>query len=162
MNVLAAPFLYTLPSEIEAFYCFSAFIEECCPLYVSPTLKGVHDGLAVRTISLPLGFVSVGGRTRRTDFDAFRFRQLLDKCLNALDPELYDYLRKKNLSAELYAFPCTFLFLLLLLLSFSNPKTKSSTCFTFLRLAAVLTLCACTPPFVPSISLIFCFASLEY
>jgi cell cycle arrest protein BUB2 len=47
MNVLAAPFLYTLPSEIEAFYCFSRFIEECCPLYVSPTLKGVHDGLAV-------------------------------------------------------------------------------------------------------------------
>ncbi|KAL7411661.1 bub2 protein [Mrakia frigida] len=87
MNVLAAPFLYTLPSEIEAFYCFSAFIEECCPLYVSPTLKGVHDGLA-----------------------------LLDKCLNALDPELYEYLRKKNLSAELYAFP------------------------------SVLTLCACTPP----------------
>ena len=55
MNVLAAPFLYTLPSEIEAFYCFSRFIEECCPLYVSPTLKGVHDGLAV---SSPVSFLS--------------------------------------------------------------------------------------------------------
>ena len=47
MNVLAAPFLYTMPSEIEAFWCFSKFIEECCPLYVQPTLEGVHRGLKV-------------------------------------------------------------------------------------------------------------------
>jgi len=47
MNVLAAPFLYTMPSELEAFYCFSKFIEECCPLYVQPTLEGVHRGLKV-------------------------------------------------------------------------------------------------------------------
>lgn len=62
MNVLAAPFLYTMPSEIEAFYCFSAFIEECCPLYVSPTLKGVHDGLAVSLLSSscpPLTYVDL-------------------------------------------------------------------------------------------------------
>ncbi|KIY63567.1 rab domain-containing cell division control protein [Cylindrobasidium torrendii FP15055 ss-10] len=87
MNVLAAPFLYTMPSELEAFYCFSKFIEECCPLYVQPTLDGVHRGL-----------------------------KLLDKCLKIVDPELFDYLRKKKLSAEIYAFP------------------------------SVLTLCACTPP----------------
>jgi len=49
MNVLAAPFLYTMPSEIEAFYCFAKFIEEACPLYVQPTLEGVHRGLRVRT-----------------------------------------------------------------------------------------------------------------
>lgn len=48
MNVLAAPFLYTLPSELEAFYCFSMFIETCCPLYVQPTLEGVHRGLKAR------------------------------------------------------------------------------------------------------------------
>lgn len=48
MNVLAAPFLYTMPSEVEAFYCFSKFIEEACPLYVQPTLEGVHRGLKVR------------------------------------------------------------------------------------------------------------------
>ena len=48
MNVLAAPFLYTLPSELEAFYCFSRFIEYHCPLYVQPTLEGVHRGLKVR------------------------------------------------------------------------------------------------------------------
>lgn len=49
MNVLAAPFLYTMPSELEAFFCFSKFIEECCPLYVQPTLEGVHRGLKVDT-----------------------------------------------------------------------------------------------------------------
>ncbi|KZT23917.1 bub2 protein [Neolentinus lepideus HHB14362 ss-1] len=87
MNVLAAPFLYTMPSELEAFFCFSKFIEECCPLYVQPTLEGVHRGL-----------------------------KLLDRCLKILDPELFAYLRTKNLSAEIYAFP------------------------------SVLTLCACTPP----------------
>ena len=47
MNVLAAPFLYTMPSELEAFFCFANFIEECCPLYVQPTLEGVHRGLKV-------------------------------------------------------------------------------------------------------------------
>ncbi|KAI0003206.1 TBC-domain-containing protein [Russula compacta] len=87
MNVLAAPFLYTMPSELEAFFCFAKFIEESCPLYVQPTLEGVHRGL-----------------------------RLLDRCLKIVDPELFSYLRSKNLSAELYAFP------------------------------SVLTLCACTPP----------------
>jgi len=87
MNVLAAPFLYTMPSELEAFFCFAKFIEESCPLYVQPTLEGVHRGL-----------------------------RLLDRCLKIVDPELFSYLRSKNLSAELYAFP------------------------------SILTLCACTPP----------------
>ncbi|KAF7375960.1 TBC-domain-containing protein [Mycena sanguinolenta] len=76
MNVLAAPFLYTMPSEVEAFYCFSKFIEESCPLYVQPTLEGVHRGL-----------------------------KLLDRCLKIVDPELFAHLRSKNLSAEIYAFP---------------------------------------------------------
>ncbi len=34
--------------------------------------------------------------------------QLLDRCLKIVDPELYAHLRSKNLSAEIYAFPCTF------------------------------------------------------
>ncbi|CAE6357907.1 unnamed protein product [Rhizoctonia solani] len=87
MNVLAAPFLYSLSSELEAFHCFSRFIEIECPLYVQPTLEGVHRGL-----------------------------KLLDRCLQIADPELFQHLRSKNLSAEIYAFP------------------------------SVLTLCACTPP----------------
>ena len=53
MNVLAAPFLYTLPSELEAFHCFSRFIEHSAPLYVQPTLEGVHRGLRVRASSSP-------------------------------------------------------------------------------------------------------------
>jgi len=47
MNVLSAPFLFTMPSQLEAFACFSNFIENTCPLYVQPTLVGVHRGLKV-------------------------------------------------------------------------------------------------------------------
>lgn len=36
-----------MPSELEAFFCFAKFIEEACPLYVQPTLEGVHSGLKV-------------------------------------------------------------------------------------------------------------------
>ncbi|EJU01113.1 rab domain-containing cell division control protein [Dacryopinax primogenitus] len=76
MNVLAAPFLYVLPSELEAFACFRKFIALSCPLYVTPTLEGVHRGL-----------------------------RLLDRCLKILDPELFGFLRGKKLGAEIYAFP---------------------------------------------------------
>jgi cell cycle arrest protein BUB2 len=62
MNVLAAPFLYIMPSEIEAFYCFSNFIEESCPLYVQPTLEGVHRGLKVS----PFLYVSIFTLERRS------------------------------------------------------------------------------------------------
>lgn len=48
MNVLAAPFLYVMPTELEAFACFSSFIEVQAPRYVRPTLEGVHLGLQVR------------------------------------------------------------------------------------------------------------------
>lgn len=34
------------------------------------------------------------------------FVQLLDRCLQIADPELFQHLRSKNLSAEIYAFPC--------------------------------------------------------
>lgn len=46
MNVLAAPFLMIM-SEMEAFFSFSTFIYTWCPLYVQPTMKGVHCGLRV-------------------------------------------------------------------------------------------------------------------
>ncbi|KAI8372520.1 rab-GTPase-TBC domain-containing protein [Choanephora cucurbitarum] len=74
MNVLAAPFLMTMP-EMEAFFSFSKFIWKWCPLYVHPTMKGVHCGL-----------------------------RLLDLCLRNLDPTLYGYLRGKNLSTSTFAF----------------------------------------------------------
>ncbi|KAK4332848.1 Mitotic check point protein BUB2 [Rhodotorula toruloides] len=42
-NVLAAPFLYVLPSQLEAFACFTTFIEKQVPRYVQPTLVGLVD-----------------------------------------------------------------------------------------------------------------------
>ncbi|KAK3827609.1 MAG: rab-GTPase-TBC domain-containing protein, partial [Benniella sp.] len=75
MNVLAAPILYTM-SEMEAFYAYSNLIKYCCPLYVQPTLQGVHCGI-----------------------------KLLERCLDKIDPELYKYLKSKSMSAELYALP---------------------------------------------------------
>ena len=46
MNVLAAPFLFVLP-EVDAFFTFTSFIQQDCPLYVQPSLEGVHCGLKV-------------------------------------------------------------------------------------------------------------------
>ncbi|GJN88546.1 hypothetical protein Rhopal_001512-T1 [Rhodotorula paludigena] len=76
LNVLAAPFLYVLPSQLEAFACFTSFIEKQVPRYVQPTLTGVHDAL-----------------------------QLVDLCLASIDPPLHAHLLSYNLSAEIYAFP---------------------------------------------------------
>lgn len=59
MNVLAAPFLYTMPSELEAFLCFSKFIEESCPSYVQPNLDGVHRGLKVSLVNSVLYKINV-------------------------------------------------------------------------------------------------------
>ncbi|GAA6062349.1 hypothetical protein JCM10212_005691 [Sporobolomyces blumeae] len=75
-NVLAAPFLYVLPSQLEAFACFTAFTENLAPRYIRPTLVGVHDGL-----------------------------HLVDLCLSSLDPTLFAHLSTHNLSAEIYGFP---------------------------------------------------------
>jgi len=86
MNVLVAPFLFTM-SEIDAFFSFATFIEMCCPLYVNSTLQGAHCGL-----------------------------ELLDQCLQIVEPTLFRHLKSKNLSAKIYALP------------------------------SVLTFCACTPP----------------
>ncbi|GAC73801.1 ypt/rab GTPase activating protein [Moesziomyces antarcticus T-34] len=85
MNVLAAPFLYTLESEVEAFRCFSRFIE------YSALRPCKLDMLAVFTNAF--------------DFAISCFGQLLDRCLELLDAPLYHHLRGKNLSAEIYAFP---------------------------------------------------------
>lgn len=60
MNVLAAPFLYVMPSELEAFACFTAFIEKKCPLYVQPTLEGVHRGLKVGSYAALCPFKTQG------------------------------------------------------------------------------------------------------
>jgi cell cycle arrest protein BUB2 len=119
MNVLAAPFLYTMPTQIEAFACFSAFIERCCPLYVQPTLVGVHSALKVSRSDLGSSCCPMCSR------------QLVDKCLERINKPLYDHLRSKNLSAEIYAFPCRWPL-------WAGMKAADK--------IAILTLCACTPP----------------
>jgi cell cycle arrest protein BUB2 len=55
--------------------------------------------------------------------------------LKTVDPDLFAHLRSKNLSAEIYAFPCTL-------------DLDQAILFSQLPIAivAVLTLCACTPP----------------
>ena len=87
MNVLCAPFLYAARSEVEAFALFHYFVTKECPGYIRETMDGVHKGL-----------------------------QLVDRCLEIVEPKLAAYLFSKGMHAELYAFP------------------------------SVLTLCACTPP----------------
>jgi cell cycle arrest protein BUB2 len=49
MNALAAPFLYTMPTQVEAFACFSLLIERWVPEYVQTDLRGVHRGVEVST-----------------------------------------------------------------------------------------------------------------
>lgn len=87
MNVLCAPFLYAARSEVEAFALFHTFITRECPGYIRGGMDGVHRGL-----------------------------NLVDRCLEIVEPKLAAYLFSKGLQAKLYAFP------------------------------SVLTLCACTPP----------------
>lgn len=86
MNVLLAPILYVMP-ELDAFYTFEHLVRQMCPMYVQPNLDGVHYGL-----------------------------QLLDECLQVVDPELFAHLRKHKADPKVYAF------------------------------ASILTLCGCTPP----------------
>lgn len=108
MNVLAAPFLYVMPSELEAFACFTSFIEREAPRYVLPTLEGVHAGLLVCPVSSPLRSVKILLSTVRHLLTCnFNLEpvQLVDLCLLSLDAPLHAHLSSHHLSAELYAFP---------------------------------------------------------
>lgn len=62
MNVLAAPFLYTMP-EVDAFFAFRRLLQHHCPRYVKPNLEGAVDGT-----------------------------RLLQEVLRVTDPELHDHL----------------------------------------------------------------------
>lgn len=46
MNVMFGMFLYVMP-ELDSFYSASLFISNHCPLYVQPSLEGVHCGSKV-------------------------------------------------------------------------------------------------------------------
>ncbi len=79
MNVLLAPFLYACKSEVEGFAMFHTLLTRDCPLYVVPSLDGVHTGL-----------------------------KMLDICLKIIYPKLSDFLNSKLLKSELYAFACMY------------------------------------------------------
>ncbi|RXW23353.1 hypothetical protein EST38_g2523 [Candolleomyces aberdarensis] len=91
MNVLAAPFLYTMPSEIEAFFCFAKFIEEACPLYVQPTLDGVHRGLKFVDPEL---YAHLRSKNLSAEIYAFPAVLTLCACTPPLDQvlKLWDFL----------------------------------------------------------------------
>nr|QBH67530.1 RAB domain-containing cell division control protein [Ustilago esculenta] len=92
MNVLAAPFLYTLQSEVEAFRCFSRFIEYCCPLYVQPTLAGLLD----RCLELldPLLYTHLRSKNLSAEIYAFPSVMTLCACTPPLPEvlQLWDFL----------------------------------------------------------------------
>jgi cell cycle arrest protein BUB2 len=76
MNVLLAPFLFVLPTELDAFACFSALLAKHCPRYVLANLEGVHAGCA-----------------------------LAEACLAALDPALHAHLTTTvQLQMEIFMF----------------------------------------------------------
>lgn len=122
MNVLAAPFLYTMPSEIEAFFCFSKFIEEACPLYVQPTLEGVHRGLKVTQASFERG---IHAESCPSSFWIVASNLSTRSCTLICVPRIYRLRFTHLLVCRLSG---------LMLENIAN------------RILAVLTLCACTPP----------------
>lgn len=51
MNALAAPFLYVMPSQLEAFACFAALVERGIPQFVLGTnTEGAIRGAEVRRL----------------------------------------------------------------------------------------------------------------
>uniref|UniRef100_A0AAV1VBD8 Rab-GAP TBC domain-containing protein n=2 Tax=Peronospora matthiolae TaxID=2874970 RepID=A0AAV1VBD8_9STRA len=75
MNVLCAPLLYVLP-EADAYHTFCQLIVRHCPHYMAARLQGVEKGCA-----------------------------LVDKCLETLDPDLYQHLFRRGITARIYALP---------------------------------------------------------
>ncbi|RLN88138.1 hypothetical protein BBJ28_00022064 [Nothophytophthora sp. Chile5] len=75
MNVLCAPLLYVLP-EPAAYRAFCQLLVRHCPQYMAPRLQGVEKGCS-----------------------------LVDKCLQTLDPDLYQHLTARGITARIYALP---------------------------------------------------------
>jgi cell cycle arrest protein BUB2 len=121
---LAAPFLYTMPSELEAFFCFAKFIEESCPLYVQPTLEGVHRGLRVRAALPSTPVFQFLGFYASNSFSTDASRSWTQSC--------------STTCAQRISLPNC---MLSPVSTLSNPVAVSHT-----QYLAVLTLCACTPP----------------
>jgi cell cycle arrest protein BUB2 len=75
LNVIASPFLYTMP-EVDAFFAMARFVTFHTPRYYFETLDGAREG-----------------------------SKLLDEIVQACDPELNAHLREKALTGEVYGMP---------------------------------------------------------
>ncbi|EGC30690.1 RabGAP/TBC domain-containing protein [Dictyostelium purpureum] len=75
MNAICGTFLYVLP-EVDAFQCFSSLLTQSCPLYFTSNISGVNDA-----------------------------SKLLDKILEFVDPELYEYLQSRQYHPLLFTPP---------------------------------------------------------
>ncbi|EAL72986.1 RabGAP/TBC domain-containing protein [Dictyostelium discoideum AX4] len=75
MNAICGTFLYVLP-EVEAFQCFYSLLTQCCPNYFTSNISGVNDA-----------------------------SKLLDRILEFVDPELYEYLQNRSYHPLLFTPP---------------------------------------------------------
>ena len=77
LNVLTAPLLYASRSEAQSYALLTSLLTTHIPIYLTPSLSGVHTGLA-----------------------------LVDKVLSIINPTLSTHLLvTHNLPAKIYAFP---------------------------------------------------------
>ncbi|ODV87411.1 hypothetical protein CANARDRAFT_26812 [[Candida] arabinofermentans NRRL YB-2248] len=76
MNILLAPIAYISKSEPEAFCLFKRLLTKIIPMYVTPNLSGVLNGV-----------------------------KLVDIILELVDSKLFNHLKSKMLSAKIYALP---------------------------------------------------------
>jgi cell cycle arrest protein BUB2 len=77
VNVLSAPLLYASRSEAQAYSLLTSLLTQHVPSYITPTMSGVHAGLA-----------------------------LIDRILAVREPQLASYLIDEHkLQANIYAFP---------------------------------------------------------
>jgi len=76
MNVILAPLLFVLPSELDAFTAFDMLITRHAPQYSTAGLDGQHHGCS-----------------------------LVDRLLLLLDPELHRHVHGHIRDTEIFAFP---------------------------------------------------------
>ena len=158
MNVLLGPIIYVMP-ELDAYYTFTRLLRDLCPLYFQSNFEGVYYGLDVRAPRTPPTGMAAGHRLlthsrtlssawARVPFSFF-LCQLMDECLQIVDPTLFRFLDSKQLSAKVYAFRGTRPRRVASdVQRRAHPEACGRALFHLAPLggAAVLTLCACTPP----------------
>ena len=91
MNVILAPLLYVMPSELDAFTAFDTLITRHSPQYSAAGLDGQHHGCALvdRLLLIldPELHQHIHGHIRDTEIFAFQFIATLLACMRPL-PEV--------------------------------------------------------------------------